>query len=69
MILVNNQLDAQILMYVYFYCLHVSGSHVPIIWRITVSLRQLVYVTLCRGAYAPAYQTLIYTSDINQVSQ
>jgi hypothetical protein len=32
---VNNQLDAQILfMYVYFYSLHVSGSHVPIIRRI-----------------------------------
>ena len=32
---VNNQLDAQFFfMYVYFYCLHVSGSHVPIIRRI-----------------------------------
>jgi hypothetical protein len=32
---VNNQLDAQfIFMYVYFYFLHVSGSHVPIIMRI-----------------------------------
>jgi hypothetical protein len=34
-ILVNNQLDAQFfLMYVCFYSLHVSGSHVPIIKRI-----------------------------------
>jgi len=33
-ILVNNQLDAQFFMYVYFYSLHVSGSHVPIIRRI-----------------------------------
>ena len=47
-ILVNNQLDAQFFMYVYFYSLHVSGSHVPIIRRIIVSMRHLVYVTLCR---------------------
>jgi len=34
-IFVNNQLDAQFFfMYVYFYSLHVSGSHVPIIRRI-----------------------------------
>jgi len=34
-ILVNNQLDAHFFfMYVYFYSLHVSGSHVPIIRRI-----------------------------------
>jgi hypothetical protein len=34
-IFVNNQLDAQFFfMYVYFYYLHVSGSHVPIIKRI-----------------------------------
>jgi len=32
---VNNQLDTQfIFMYVYFYSLHISGSHVPIIRRI-----------------------------------
>ena len=48
MILVNNQLDAQFFMYVYFYSPHVSGSHVPIIRRIVVSMRHLVYVTLCR---------------------
>ena len=32
---VDNQLDAQFFfMYVYFYSLHVSGSHVPIIRRV-----------------------------------
>jgi len=46
--LVNNQLDAQFFMYVYFYSLHVSGTHVPIIRRIIVSMRHLVYITLCR---------------------
>jgi len=31
----NNQLDTQFFfMYIYFYSLHVSGSHVPIIRRI-----------------------------------
>jgi len=34
-IFVNNQLDAQFFfMYVYFYSLYVSGSHVPIIRKI-----------------------------------
>jgi len=34
-IFVNNQLDAQLFsMYIFFYSLHVSGSHVPIIRRI-----------------------------------
>ena len=47
-ILVNNQLDAQFFMYVYFHSLHVSGSHVPIIRSIIISVRHLVYVTLCR---------------------
>jgi len=46
MILVNNQIDAQFFMYVYFYFLHVSGGHVPIIRRIIVSMRHLVYVTV-----------------------
>jgi hypothetical protein len=48
MIIVNNQPDAQFFMYVYFYSVHVSVSHVPIIRRIIVSVRHLVYVTLCR---------------------
>jgi len=47
MILVNNKLEAQFFMYVYFYSLHVSGSHVPIIRRIIVSTRHLVYFTIC----------------------
>ena len=47
-ILVHNQLNEQFFMYVYFYSLHVSGSHVSIIRRIIVSMRHLVYVTLCR---------------------
>ena len=48
MTLINNQHDAQffLLLCVYFYSLHVSGSHVPIIRRIVVSMRHLVYVTL-----------------------
>jgi len=33
-------------MYVYFYSLHVSGSHVLIISRNIVSMQHLVYVTL-----------------------
>jgi len=32
-------------MYVYFYSLHVLGSHVRIIRRIIVSMRHLVYDT------------------------
>jgi len=53
-------------MFVYFYYLHVSGSRVPIIRRINVSMRHLVYVNVLMtvwyaGAYAPAYQTVINT--------
>jgi len=44
--LLYNQLDAQFFMYVYFYSLHVSGSHVPVIRRIIVSMQHLVYVTV-----------------------
>ena len=59
--LVNNQIDAQFLMYVYFYTLHASGRHVSIIRRIIVSIRHLVYVTLvCR--YAGAYDRLVCRS-------
>ena len=35
-----------IYMYVYVYSLHVSGSHVPIITRIIVSMQHLLYVTV-----------------------
>ena len=48
MILVSNQIDAQFFVYIYFCSLHVSGSHVPIIRRIIVSMRHLVYIALCR---------------------
>jgi hypothetical protein len=48
-IFVNNQLDAQFFyMYVYFYSLHVSGNHVPIIRRINCINTTLVYVILYR---------------------
>ena len=59
MILVNNQLDAQFFMYVYFYSLHVSGSYVPITRRIIVSMRHLVYVNVWIIVWY-AYQTVIY---------
>jgi len=39
MIPVNNQLDVQFFIYVYFYSLRVSGSHVPIIRRINLHTR------------------------------
>jgi len=55
--LLNNQTDAQFFMYVYFYSLHVSGTHVPIIRRIIVSMRHLVLHT---GRSSTK-------SDINQV--
>ena len=64
MTLVNNQVEAQFLMYVYFYSLHVSGSHVPIIRRIILSKRHQVYVTLCR--WPSGMQE--HMSDINLVS-
>jgi len=56
MILVNKQLDAQFFMYVYFYSIHVSGSHEPIIRRINVSI--LLHTRRSSTQ-----------SDINQVSQ
>jgi hypothetical protein len=61
-ILVNYQLDAQFFfMYVYFYFLHVSGRHVPIIRRIncintTSGICLSVYMTV-----SCAHQTVIYT--------
>jgi len=50
-ILVNNAIDVQFFKYVYFYSLHVSGSRVPIIGRIIVSMRHLVYVTWKRAYF------------------
>jgi len=57
MILVNEQFDTQFFMYVYFYALHLSGSHVPIIRRIIVSMRHLVYVDYLQGSYQDARST------------
>ena len=56
------------------YSLHVSGSHVPIIRRIIVSVRHLVNFTLCRWPSGMQECMLLHTrrsstqSDINQVS-
>jgi len=61
MILVNNQLDAQFFTYVYLYSLHVSISHVPIVRRIIVSVRHLVYVTLYRWPSGMQEHMLLHT--------
>jgi len=61
MILVNNHLEAQFFMYVYFYSLHGSGSHVPIIRRIIVSMLHLVYVTLSRWPFGMQEHMLLHT--------
>jgi len=63
MILANNQICTQFFIYVYFYTVHVSGSYVPIIGRIIVSMRHVVYVT----AYLHTRRSPTQ-SDINQVS-
>ena len=49
-------------MYVYFYSLHVSDSHVPVIRRIIVSLQHLVYVSLCGrpSGMKVAYETVVH---------
>ena len=64
MILVHNQLDAQFFVYVYFYSLHVSDSHVPIIRIFSVSLRHLVYVTLCRRLSGMQEHMLLHTIHV-----
>jgi len=63
MSLVNNQLDTQFFMYVYFYSLHVLGSHVPIIRRIIVSV---CYRLVCRLNLHTRWSST--QSDINKVS-
>ena len=54
-IFVNNQLDPQLsFMYVYFYSLHVSGSHVPINRRINplnTELNSICYLLALLGAH------------------
>jgi len=52
-ILVNNQLDAQFFMYVYFYSLYVSSTHVPIIRRIN-------YINATSGTYHSVWTTVTY---------
>jgi hypothetical protein len=53
-------------MYVYFYSLHVSGSHVPIIRRINLSIWHLVYVTLYRWMFVvQVWMRLIQTCTLN----
>ena len=72
MILVNNQLDAQFFfMYVYFYSVNISGSHVPIIRRIncintTPGLCHCVDDLVC--TCIPCIPDGHLHSDINQVS-
>jgi len=64
-IFVSNQLHAQFFfMYVYFYSPHVLGSHVPIIRRINLSIRQLVYVTLYRWPFGVQVMKKNYTSSL-----
>ena len=56
LILVNNQLDAQFFMYVYFYSVHVSDNHVPIIRRIVVSVYQWILLVCIVRLYYNARQ-------------
>ena len=61
-------------MYVYFCSLYISGNQVLIIRRINVSMRHLVYVTMCKWPSRMQEHMLLHTrrssthSDINQVS-
>jgi hypothetical protein len=48
----NNQLDAQFFfIYVYFYSLHVSGSHVPII-------RKINFINTISGIFYSVFKTV-----------
>jgi len=58
---IAEQLDPRFFLYVYFYSVHVSGSHMPIIRRIIVSMRHLVYVTLCRWPSGMQEHMLLHT--------
>ena len=61
-IFVNNQLDAQFFfIYVYFYSLHVSGSHVPIIRR-RVEVGVYSHLNTAEPvSFKLAHQTVIFT--------
>ena len=65
----NNQLDAHFFfMNVYFYYVHVSGSHVPIIRRI-VSTRHLVYVNLYIWPFSvQVWMRVTYTRCIDTIN-
>ena len=78
-IFVNNQLDAQFFFtHVYFYSLHVSGSHVPIIGRIncintTFGMCHSVQMTVCCAGLDESHPNLhtkrsSIQSDIYQIS-
>ena len=58
-------LHTRLFLYVNFYSLHVSGSHVPIIRRIIVSMRHLVYVTLCRCESGWLFTEMFILIDIS----
>jgi hypothetical protein len=66
-IFVNNQFDAQFFfMYVYFYSLNVSGSHVPIIRRInciimTSGICHSVQMTVWCAGFACTQNCHLYT--------
>jgi len=51
----------KVFMYVYFYSLHDSGNHVPIIGRNIVSMWRLVYVTLSRWPSGMQEHMLLHT--------
>ena len=61
MLLHTRRSSTQFFMYVYSYSLHVSGSHMPIIRRIIVSMRHLIYVTLCRWPSGMQEHMLLHT--------
>jgi len=69
-IFVNNQIDAKLFFMYFFYSLHVSGSHVPIIRRFhntTSGICHSVQITVRYAGFdetavssKPAHQTVIY---------
>ena len=67
-IFVNNQIDAQFFfMYVYFYSLHVSGSHVPIIGRINplnAKLNPICYLLALLGDHHFLHVSMIRVKSL-----
>jgi len=63
-IFVNNQLDAQFFfLYVYFYSLHVSDSHVPVIRRINCINTTSGICHLYRVTYSRCIDTINSPDD------